>query len=83
MGAELFVHFSVQGGAHEQLQDLAEDLETVGMGPADEAQIVARLDIHSEAKEGQETELWLDTRKVLLFDAETGENLTRESASPS
>ena len=81
MGAELFVHFSVEGSAHAELQDLAEDLETVGMGPTDEAQIVARLDIHSEAKEGQDTELWLDTRKVLLFDADSGENLTPAASS--
>jgi multiple sugar transport system ATP-binding protein len=81
MGAELFVHFVVEGSAHQELRDLAEELETVGMGPNDEAQIVARLDIHSEAKEGQETELWLDSRKVLLFDADSGENLTREATS--
>jgi multiple sugar transport system ATP-binding protein len=79
MGAELFVHFVVEGSAHEELRDLAEELETVGMGPNDEAQIVARLDIHSEAKEGHDTELWLDSRKVLLFDADSGENLTREA----
>jgi len=83
MGAELYVHFTVEGSAHEELRELAEDLETVGLGPTDEAQIVARLDIHSEAKEGQDTELWLDTRKVLLFDADSGENLTREAAAPA
>jgi multiple sugar transport system ATP-binding protein len=77
MGAELYVHFSVEGSAHADLADLAEDLETVGIGPTDQAQIVGRLDIHSEAKEGQELELWIDARRVLLFDAETGRNLTR------
>ena len=81
MGSELYVHFTVRGEAHEELRNLAEELGTVGMGPTDEAQIVARLDIHSEATEGQETELWVDTRKVLLFDADSGENLTRAPRS--
>jgi multiple sugar transport system ATP-binding protein len=83
MGAELYVHFSVEGSAHAELADLAEDLETVGIGTSDQAAIVARLDIHSEAKEGQELELWLDSRRVMLFDADSGENLTPAGLSSS
>ena len=32
MGAELFVHFSVEGSAHADLADLAEELETLDIG---------------------------------------------------
>jgi len=72
MGAELFVHFSVAGSAHAELADLAEELDNVGVGGSDEAEIVGRLDIHSEAKEGRELELWIDGRRLQLFDVETG-----------
>ena len=64
MGAELFVHFSVEGSAHADLADLAEELETLDLGGGDEAEVVGRLDIHSEAKEGTDLELWVDARQV-------------------
>ena len=81
MGAELFVHFSVEGSAHADLADLAEELETLDLGGGDEAEVVGRLDIHSEAKEGADLELWVDGRQVKLFDAESGANLTREASA--
>lgn len=43
------------------------------------AHLVARLDAASEATEGKELELWLDTDRLHLFDPETGDNLQRES----
>ena len=81
MGAELFVHFSVEGSAHADLADLAEDLETLDLGGGDEAEVVGRLDIHSEAKEGADVELWVDARQIQLFDADGGANLTREATA--
>jgi len=81
MGAELFVHFSVEGSAHADLADLAEELETLDLGGGDEAEIVGRLDIHSEAKEGADVELWVDARQIKLFDADGGANLTREATA--
>jgi multiple sugar transport system ATP-binding protein len=81
MGAELFVHFSVEGSAHADLADLAEELETLDLGGGDEAEVVGRLDIHSEAKEGADVELWVDARQVKLFDAESGAHLTREATA--
>ena len=81
MGAELFVHFSVEGSAHADLADLAEELETLDLGGGDEAEVVGRLDIHSEAKEGADVELWVDARQIKLFDADGGANLTREATA--
>lgn len=37
--------------------------------------MVARVSTHSHAAEGEELELWLDARRLHLFDPETGENL--------
>jgi multiple sugar transport system ATP-binding protein len=76
MGSELYAYFSVDASGKErtELEDMAEDLGTVGFG-AEGAQVVARLDAASEAKEGEELELWLDTDRVHLFDASSGENL--------
>ena len=50
LGSEMFAHFEVEGAAAAELEDLAEDLETVSIGTADEqAQLVARLDTQSDA----------------------------------
>jgi multiple sugar transport system ATP-binding protein len=85
MGAELYAHFEVSGSASaaEHLADLAEDLETTGFGGDGATHVVTRLDAASGAKEGESLELWLDTRRILLFDPATGENLTREAGSTS
>jgi multiple sugar transport system ATP-binding protein len=85
LGAELYIHFSVEGSAHEDLADLAAELDTAdaaaGMGDADHADVVGRIDVASRAAEGQPLELWRDSRRIQLFDAETGENLTRQDRS--
>ncbi len=89
LGSELFAHFEVEGSAAEELTDLAADLEKVAIGRKgeDHADVVARLDVRSEAREGQDVELWLDTRAIHLFDPESGEALIRHpgdgDAAPS
>jgi multiple sugar transport system ATP-binding protein len=75
MGAELYAYFTVDPGEDRQeLAEMSEDLGTAEFG-SDGAQVVARLDANSTAAEGQELELWLDTDRVHLFDAETGDNI--------
>jgi multiple sugar transport system ATP-binding protein len=75
MGSELYAYFTVDPGeGREELEEMAEDLGTVDFG-TDGAQVVTRLDASSEAKEGHELELWLDTDRVHLFDAKDGINL--------
>jgi multiple sugar transport system ATP-binding protein len=54
LGADLFVHFQVEGGR---------------------IPMVARVATASGAAEGEELELWLDARRLHLFDPETGENI--------
>jgi multiple sugar transport system ATP-binding protein len=79
MGAEFYAYFSVESQeqlSSKELQELAEDAGTSEVPSAGEAgQVVARLEPASKAAEGQETELWLDTSKIHLFDASSGQRL--------
>ncbi|MEA2973401.1 MAG: multiple sugar transport system ATP-binding protein [Actinomycetota bacterium] len=86
MGSELYVYFTVGGGAaatelgrHADLS--ADDVRASGDG----TQVVARLERASEARPGEELKLWLDARALHLFDPDTGERLSRhprEASSP-
>jgi multiple sugar transport system ATP-binding protein len=79
MGAEFYAYFSVEAKeslSSKELQELADDAGTSEVPSAGEAgQVVARLEPASTAAEGQEAELWLDTSKVHLFDAGSGQRL--------
>ncbi len=77
LGSEMFAHFEVEGSAADTLTDLAADLEKVAIGVSgeDTAEVVARLDVTSEASEQSDQELWVDARAVHLFDPETGRSL--------
>jgi multiple sugar transport system ATP-binding protein len=80
LGSELYVHFEVGETAHaEDLPDVS-DLGTMEI-PGASGDIVARIDPASQLKEGQEAELWLDARRILLFDPGTGANLLHEELS--
>ena len=61
------------------------DVSDLGMTevPGASGDVVARIDPASEIKEGQEAELWLDARRILLFDPETGANLLHRELSPA
>jgi multiple sugar transport system ATP-binding protein len=78
MGSEYYAYFQVQAErvSSRELDELAQDagaadLPSTGSG----SQIVARLDAASTVREGEEAQLWFDSRKVHLFDAESGANL--------
>jgi multiple sugar transport system ATP-binding protein len=87
MGAELYAHFSIeqQGIESQELAELAAAAGTADVPSArgDEDQIVARLDSASEAREGQEIELFVDLSKLHLFDLETGRNITVGKREPA
>ena len=78
LGSELYAYLPYQGGEAigRQLDQLAGDLD-MEQGSGDESQIVARLDAGSRVREGEDAEIWLDARKIHLFDPETGEALAR------
>jgi multiple sugar transport system ATP-binding protein len=74
LGSELYVHFQV--GQETDVAELADvsDLRTVDV-PGASGDLVARIDPASNVRKGQEAELWLDTRRLLLFDPASGRNL--------
>ena len=82
LGSDLYAYFHVEssGVESEQLADLVEErLEETGVPEVREGQeqIVARLDPASKIKRRDSVELWADTSKLHLFDAESGERLTQ------
>jgi len=74
LGSELYVHFQV--GQETNVAELADvsDLGTVEI-PGASGDVVARIDPASNLKKGDEAELWLDVRRLLLFDPSSGRNL--------
>jgi multiple sugar transport system ATP-binding protein len=84
LGAEYYAYFHLEGTRveSEHLQEVAADagLGEVPSAQAGDTSLVARLNEMSEISEGDEIELWLDTRRLHLFDPSSGENLV---AGPS
>jgi multiple sugar transport system ATP-binding protein len=78
LGSELYAYLPYTGGdaIGRQLDQLAGDLD-MEQSSGDESQLVARLDAASRVREGEDAEIWLDSRKIHLFDPETGEALAR------
>jgi multiple sugar transport system ATP-binding protein len=72
LGAEKYVYFTTAGwDVHApQLDELATE------SGAQENQFVARVPPQSKAAKGQSLELALDTVKLIVFDADSGANLT-------
>jgi multiple sugar transport system ATP-binding protein len=82
MGSEIYAHFGFSGDQIEsdELRELQEDAGTADLpsGAAEGAQAVARLDPTSDVRIGRNARLWLDTRKVHIFDPRDGTSLTNE-----
>ncbi|BBE24058.1 hypothetical protein MN0502_29410 [Arthrobacter sp. MN05-02] len=70
-----YINFDPAPEMRELLDTLARDMDADELRP----QVVVTLDAASRIRGGREAELWLDTRKLHLFDAESGENLTRDA----
>jgi multiple sugar transport system ATP-binding protein len=87
LGSELYAHFTVATDQQIESQELRELAEDVGGGEvpmAGEAgRIVARLDPRSQARVGEETELWVDASRIHLFDPGDGRSLTSDEAAPA
>lgn len=70
-----YINFDPAPEVRELLDNLARDMDADELRP----QVVVTLDAASRIRGGRESEIWVDTRKLHLFDAETGENLTRDA----
>jgi len=78
MGSDVFVYFS-QGIDKAidiaELTELAQDSGQADTGGSSDT-ITARLDAATRVREGQEAELWVDTRSMHVFDPKSGKNLS-------
>jgi hypothetical protein len=82
LGSDVFVYFTkdlAQGVDAAELQELAADSGRAEAGTSGDT-VVARLDTATTIREGQDAELWLDSRTLHLFDPGTGRNLSLEVA---
>jgi multiple sugar transport system ATP-binding protein len=80
LGSDLFAYFHIEseGIQSDQLADLVgERLAETGAAGLREGQeqIVARLEPTSKVRRREKAELWADTRKLHLFDPESGDRL--------
>jgi multiple sugar transport system ATP-binding protein len=87
MGSELYAHFALEheGVQSEELAELAADAGTADVPGAGQGKVVARLDPESGVRQGQESELWVDTSRIHFFDAATGGHIRtgQVSAAPA
>lgn len=76
LGADKYVYFTATGGiVHAaQLDELAKDAGEDRSG--EEHEFVARVPAESKAVKGQLVQLAFDTKKLAVFDADSGVNLT-------
>jgi multiple sugar transport system ATP-binding protein len=80
LGSDLYAYFHIEseGIQSDQLADLVdESLGETGAANLREGheQVVARLDPTSKVRRRDTAQLWADTAKLHLFDAESGESL--------
>jgi multiple sugar transport system ATP-binding protein len=79
MGSEIYAHFDFEGGVQsEELRELQEDAGTADVPKSGTSgHAVARVDAGSEVRPGARSRLWLDVRKLHLFDPSDGASMTR------
>ena len=82
MGAEVYLHFAVDASP-VKADELREIVGDEALEAAEEqthhhgSPFIARVERGTDAREGERTRLYVDTRRLHFFDAETGESLAR------
>jgi multiple sugar transport system ATP-binding protein len=81
MGSDVFVYFTQESDLSARVEQLADLAADVGRdtGAQDET-VTARLGTDTRIHEGDNAELWADTRALHVFDPQSGANLTKEIA---
>jgi multiple sugar transport system ATP-binding protein len=83
LGSDKFVYFTEQlgqAGNVSELEELAKDSGRADTGGTSET-VVARLDPASRIAEGENARLWIDVRKLHVFDPASGRNRTLGAAA--
>ncbi|WP_431782292.1 ABC transporter ATP-binding protein [Streptomyces chumphonensis] len=80
LGSEKYAHFALEteGVRARQLQDLADVTGSADLATGGTAQLVTRLSATSDARENAELTVWFDPDRLVLFDPNSGTNLTYE-----
>ena len=80
MGSEIYAHFTVTSDQQldsDELRELAEDAGATEVpGGGESGDVVARLSAESTVRQGQESELSIDSSHIQLFDPSGGASLT-------
>ncbi|MCF6507849.1 sn-glycerol-3-phosphate ABC transporter ATP-binding protein UgpC [Blastococcus sp. MG754426] len=69
-----YIPYDAPDSIKAQLRELSKELDSEEL----RTQAIVSIDATSRIREGREAEFWLDSRKVHVFDPESGENLTRD-----
>ncbi len=74
LGAELYAYipFETHADVAAKLEELDRDLDGEGL----RTQVVVALGSESRVRDGSRADLWFEPRRLLVFDPESGENLT-------
>lgn len=74
LGADLFAYFGIESGASDEIEGLTDDLEiqTTGNG---QLPFIVRTTPARPIEAGQALDLWLDARRLHLFDWGAGKSL--------
>jgi multiple sugar transport system ATP-binding protein len=87
-GSDMYAHFTLPHlngtGANElpAVRELAAAAAGANEGDVPASlDVIARLEASSRVPEGEEADLWVDTSRLHLFAADTGERLSRASSS--
>jgi multiple sugar transport system ATP-binding protein len=67
-----YIPYEAPGEVREQLAQLERDLDSEAL----RTQLIVSLDSASHIDEGEEATLWVNAKKVHLFDPKSGDNLT-------
>ena len=85
LGSDKFVYFTQELGHAAnvaELEELARDSGRSDTGDSTET-VVARLDPASRITEGENARLWVDVRKLQVFETASGRNLTLGATAPA
>ncbi|HYI99898.1 MAG TPA: ATP-binding cassette domain-containing protein, partial [Thermoleophilaceae bacterium] len=85
MGSEIYAHFTVTSDQQldsEELRELAQDAGATEVpGGGEGGDVVARLSAESTVRQGEESELSIDSSHIQLFDPDDGSSLTAETGA--
>jgi multiple sugar transport system ATP-binding protein len=83
MGSEFYAYFVVESErvSSTELEELAQDAGGSDLPRGQGIQVTVRLGAESRVRQGKQAELWFDSRRLQLFDSESGRSLLASNGS--